>query len=300
MLLVTGITGHTGQYFLKELIANDYIGKIRCLVRETTNIAKLENTSLDIEVLKGDLNDKNFLVKAIEGVTEIVHIYNIHHSRSIIDVALKKNVSKVVLVHTTGIYSKFKEASAGYKQIEADIQETLHIANHPMNVVILRPSMIYGDLCDHNMSKFIKLVDKVKFVPIIDNGNSLIQPVNARDLGKAYYTALTKINKSTDYDLTGDRPITLKEALESIALNLNKKIHFISVPLSLGLIGARVVKTLSLSKIDLIEKVQRMAENRSYSHEKAKQDFAYKPMTFEQGILEEIRQYKVKKSGESL
>lgn len=43
-----------------------------------------------------------------------------------------------------------------------------------------------------------------------------------------------------------------------------------------------------------------MAENRSYSHEKAKQDFAYKPMTFEQGILEEIRQYKVKKSGESL
>lgn len=223
MLLVTGITGHTGQYFLKELIANDYIGKIRCLVRETTNIAKLENTSLDIEVLKGDLNDKNFLVKAIEGVTEIVHIYNIHHSRSIIDVALKKNVSKVVLVHTTGIYSKFKEASAGYKQIEADIQETLHIANHPMNVVILRPSMIYGDLCDHNMSKFIKLVDKVKFVPIIDNGNSLIQPVNARDLGKAYYTALTKINKSTDYDLTGDRPITLKEALESIALNLNKK-----------------------------------------------------------------------------
>lgn len=298
MLLITGITGHTGRYFLDELIANQYIGKIRCLVRETTNTTILDNTSLDIEVLKGDLNDNKFLEKAIEGVTEIVHIYNIHHSKSIIDIALKKNVSKVVLVHTTGIYSTFKEASAGYKQIEADIQETLQIAKHSMNVVILRPSMIYGDLCDHNMSKFIKMVDKLKVIPIIDNGNNLIQPVNARDLGKAYYTALTKINKSGDYDLTGDRPITLKKALELIALNLNKKVHFISVPLSLGVFGARAIKALSLNKVDVIEKVQRMAESRSYSHEKAKQDFAYKPMTFEQGITEEVRQYKVRKEGE--
>jgi thioester reductase-like protein len=41
MLLVTGITGHTGRYFLKELIDNRYEGPIRCIVRETSDTSML-------------------------------------------------------------------------------------------------------------------------------------------------------------------------------------------------------------------------------------------------------------------
>lgn len=63
-------------------------------------------------------------------------------------------------------------------------------------VTILRPTMIYGDLCDSNMSKFIKMIDKFRIMPAINGGRSLIQPVNARDLGKAFYTVLMTPEKT--------------------------------------------------------------------------------------------------------
>lgn len=49
MLLVTGITGHSGQYFLQQLIDNNYGGTIRCVVREGSNTTLLDNSGLQIE-----------------------------------------------------------------------------------------------------------------------------------------------------------------------------------------------------------------------------------------------------------
>jgi thioester reductase-like protein len=53
MLLVTGITGHSGSYFLKELINNKYEGPIRCVVRETSDTSLIDNSGLHIEKVVG-------------------------------------------------------------------------------------------------------------------------------------------------------------------------------------------------------------------------------------------------------
>lgn len=296
MLLVTGITGHTGRYFYEELVNRKYNGVIRCLVRKTTNTSLLNNSPLNIEVVHGDINNDRSIDDVMKGVEEVIHIYNIHNSISIVKSAIKHQVKKVVLVHTTGIYSNFKEASARYIEIEKEISQILK-TNSNIDVIILRPSMIYGDMCDHNMSKFIKVIDKFKFMPVIDGGKSLIQPVNARDLGKAYYVALTSLHGQKAYDLTGDRPITLKDAYKIIASKLNKKIYFINIPLWLGIIVARFIKLVTLDKLNIVEKVQRMAENRSYSHAEAKHDFNFSPLTFEEGIHLEVQQYLKKSRG---
>ncbi|AOY78272.1 nucleoside-diphosphate sugar epimerase [Clostridium formicaceticum] len=166
-------------------------------------------------------------------------------------------------------------------------------------VTILRPTMIYGDLCDSNMSKFIKMIDKFRIMPVINGGKSLIQPVNARDLGKAFYTVLMSSDKTSGkaYDLSGEKPLQMIEVFKLIRDNLNKKTIFVSVPIGFGVFLARVVKVFSLGRVDYVEKVQRMAEDRSYSHEEAKSDFNYKPMSFEDGIQIEVKQY-LKKRGE--
>jgi nucleoside-diphosphate-sugar epimerase len=294
MLLVTGITGHTGRYFLQELINNRYDGSIRCIVRETSDTSILDNSGLIIEKVIGDLEDPNFIDSVMEGIETVMHIYNIHHSLDIVKAAIKYKVKRVILVHTTGIYSKFKNASAEYKLIEGKIKKIKTDPNCITKISILRPSMIYGDLCDRNMSKFIKLIDKFRIIPIINGGNSLIQPVNARDLGKAFYTVLVspQVTDGKDYDLSGESPIKIIDVFKLISEELNKKTIFISVPLSLGVFMARVLKFLSVGQIDLIEKVQRMGENRSYSHDNATKDFGYNPMPFKDGISLEIAEYK--------
>ena len=293
MLLVTGITGHTGRYFLQELINNKYEGLIRCIVRETSDISLLDSSGLNIEKVVGNLDDQEFIEKAMTGVNTVMHIYNIHHSPIIVQAAIKNNVKRAILVHTTGIYSNFKNASQGYKNIEKKVAELTKDSQCPTKVTILRPTMIYGDLCDSNMSKLIKMVDKLSFMPVIDGGKSLIQPVNARDLGKAFFIVLMLTEKASGraYDLSGEKPIKLIEVFKMISKELGKKTTFISVPLPIGVFMARVLKVLTLGRIDYVEKVQRMGEDRSYFHEDATKEFGYNPMSFEEGIQTEVRQY---------
>ncbi|MDX9917729.1 MAG: NmrA family NAD(P)-binding protein [Gudongella sp.] len=291
MLLVTGITGHSGRYFLEELINNKYEGSIRCVVRETSDTSLIDSSGLNIEKVVGDLNDEEFLKIATQDADEIVHITSIRYTLKILNAAIRNDVKKIISVHTTGIFSKFRIASDEYVMIEQEIKKALSICN--VSMTILRPTMIYGDLYDRNMSKFIKMVDRLRVFPVINHGKNLIQPVNARDLGKAYYKVLMMPadKAKSEYILSGEKPISMIEALDLISINLGRKTTFISFPLGFGLIIARVLKGITLGKIDYVERVQRMSEDRSFSHKEATADFGYRPESFEIGIAREVKEY---------
>ncbi len=152
--------------------------------------------------------------------------------------------------------------------------------------------MIYGYINDRNMIVFIKMVDKLRIFPVINNGKSLLQPVNGRDLGKAYYQLLSKSYiMNGDYILSGEKPISMSEMLSLISSNLNKKTTFINTPLGLGVFIARFLKICTLGNIDYVEKVQRMGEDRNFSHEAARRDFDYMPIPFSEGLKLEIEDY---------
>jgi nucleoside-diphosphate-sugar epimerase len=292
MLLVTGITGHSGRYLLKELIKHNYEGSIRCVVRKLSDTSMIDNCGLKIEKVFGDLDDQEFMNKVMIGVDTVFHIASIFYTTTIVKAAVKNDVKRAIVVHTTGIYSKYKSASEEYKNIEQNIHEIIKDSNSSMGLVYLRPTMIYGYTNDKNMIVFIKMVDRLRLFPIIDQGKNLLQPVNGRDLGKAYYQILTKTNiMNGDYILSGEKPITMKELFELISIHLGKKTTFINVPLSLGVFMAKCLKGFTFGKIDFIEKVLRMGEDRSFLHIDAIKDFGYSPMPLSEGLKIEIEEY---------
>lgn len=292
MLLVTGITGHSGSHFLQELIKNNYKEPIRCIVRHSSDTGLLDSSGLNIEKVFGDLNDPDILDKAMVGVDTVMHISSIFYSVAVLKAAIKNNVKKVILVHTTGVYSKYKAASEEYKNIEMNIDSILKNSGNNIGVIYLRPTMIYGCINDRNMIVFIKMIDRLRLFPVISGGKNLLQPVNGRDLGKAYYQILEKKEiVNGDYILSGEKPISMIDMFKLISEFLNKKTVFISIPLALGVFMARCLKFCTFGKIDFIEKVQRMGEDRSFSHETAKRDFGYSPMPFAEGLKMEIDEY---------
>jgi nucleoside-diphosphate-sugar epimerase len=296
-LLVTGITGHTGGHFLNELIRHKYEGYIRCIVRNTSNTALIDNSGLNIEKVIGDLEDEYFLNESMKDINTVLHIYSIHQSLKILKAAIANNVKRVIMVHTTGMYSKYKSAAAEYITIEKKVTE---LAKGKIEVTILRPTMIYGNIKDGNLSTFIKIIDRLKIIPMINGGKNLIQPVYAGDLAKAYYYVLVSKNKAVinnSYDVTGE-PMELIDMFEIIAGKLGKKRIYFAVPLWLAYICSVLVWIISFTKVDLRERVQRMGEDRAYSHESATCDFGYRPVPFQLGIQEEINEYiKMKKLG---
>lgn len=292
MLLVTGITGHSGRYFLQELITHNYQGSIRCIVREKSDTKILIESGLSIEIVVGELTDQEFVDRSMIDVDVVFHIASIFYSEYIINAVVKSNVKRVIMVHTTGIYSKFKSASEEYKKIETNINKIIDDSALDVKLLYLRPTMIYGYIGDRNMIVFIKMVDKLRLFPVIEHGNSTLQPVNGRDLGHAYYQVLTN-NKVTqgDYILSGEKPIMMIEMFKIISSHLGKKTIFLHVPLGVGTALARGLRALTLGKIDYVEKVQRMAENRDFQHDEAYRDFGFTPMSFEDGVRLEIEEY---------
>lgn len=294
-LAITGATGKSGSVFAKYLKENE--DKIRILFPEGIRLLthKREGTVFDFintEIFSGNLEDTGYITEALKGVDTLLHIAGIHWSKEVADAAKLAGIRRLICVHTTGIYSKYKEAGEEYRQIDAYVNQICSGCN--ISLTILRPTMIYGNTSDKNVIKFIKMVDKLPIMPVVNGARYDLQPVNYKDLGKAYMDVLMneEITSGKDYVLSGEKPIQLRDMFILMGQNLSKKVRFISVPFFIAYPGAVIVYYLTLKKIDFREKVQRLCEPRAYDHDAATNDFGYAPMSFEEGIKEEVREYK--------
>lgn len=301
ILAITGATGKKSGGALTENIGHNLnaIGKmfpdgIRAIVRETSNTDELDRLIPNVQKHVCDLCDVTALEEAFRDVDTVLHIAGIHWSREVVTATTSAHVRRLVLVHTTGIYSKYKKAGEEYRQIDDFVYDTCKANN--IVLTILRPTMIYGNITDNNVVKFIKMVDRFPLMPVVNKAKYELQPVHYKDLGDAYYSVLMNEGSTgnKDFILSGGEPILLREMLTEIGRNLGKKVRFISCPFWIAYFGAWIVFLLTFTKKDYREKVQRLCEPRVFSYDEAKLAFGYSPRTFQNGIVDEIKQYKEK------
>lgn len=298
MLYVTGITGHTGKWFLDRLIKENYQGKIKCLVRKNSNTKFLDESGLNIEKVYGSLEDKEFLESSMSGVKIVLHISTILFSNNVMDAAIKNNVNWTILVHTTGRYSRYKSASEQYIEIEDEILEK----RKQIGITVLRPTMIYGSSLDRNMYKLIDYLYRRKFFPLFGKGENLMQPVHAKDLGYAYYDVLVNKDKTLnkEYNLSGKTPIKYYDLIKCVSETLNRKNVIVKIPLWFSILSAKIYNAINKNAIISVEQVLRMQEDKDFSYQAAFKDFNFSPVSFEEGIRGEVEEYvnSVKKSKE--
>lgn len=293
-ILITGASGKSGSVFIERLGRQPVLpdDQFRVVIRQPAQGDQIHAQLPEAELVQGDLTDLAFLDRITRDVDILFHIAGIHWSLPLVEAAAAHGVQRMVLVHTTGIYSKYKAAGEGYRRIEDRIYDIC--TRQQINLTILRPTMIYGKPSDRNVIQFIKMVDRLPVMPIVSGARFDLQPVHYEDLGIAYYQVLSKLQETAgeDFILSGRAPIQLREMLTVIGENLGKKVRFFSVPFPIAYAGAVAVYGLSGGKIDYREKVQRLCEPRAYSHEKASQVFGYAPRTFQQGIVDELCAYR--------
>lgn len=292
-LMITGLSGKSGLV-LAGLLADGALTepyRLRAVVRNEARAELLRPLLPELEFCYGDLTDPACLIEATREVDVCLHIAGIGKSVALVKAAAQNGVKRLILVHTTGIYSKYKAAGEGYRQIDAEVTALCHA--HGIGLTILRPTMIYGTLGDQNIVKFIKMVDKLSPMPVVEHANYYLQPVHAEDLAHAYVQVLNHpgVTEGKAYTLSGRDPLLLIDLLRIIADELGVRRRFVSVPFPLAYAGAWGLYLLSLTRIDMREKVQRLCESRAYPHEEAARDFGYAPMPFEEGLRREVREY---------
>jgi len=280
LLLVTGITGLTGRFLLSCLREAGYTGRIRCFVRKHSDVSWIRDGG--VELCTGDVGDVESLKEALTGVSGVIHLVNIRFSPQVIQACHATGVSRVVIVTTTGIYSKYRECSEEYKRLENLIMESR------LDYTIIRPTMIYGNQRDKNIHKLVKIVDKYPIIPIIGVGEGLMQPIYARDLAAVIAQAyLRPVSVGKAYNVAGKRPISYADILKLIANTLGKKRVFVRVPYAAALLAGYLGEKIPNGLIDL-EKVKRLQEDKVFDYTEAVQDLGFDPISFEEGIKLEV------------
>lgn len=289
MILITGFTGNTGSLVLEKLLTKYRPEEILGVAR-----TPLKDNKLGIKVSNLDLSNSdsiNMLFKEYK-IDSIIHIANIRYSPMLLKKANEYKVDKVILIHTTGKYSKYRSYSSLYEEIENEIMNNSYSNT---NYIILRPTMIYGNHRDHNMHKLIKFINRSPIFPLFGDGSSLMQPVHVEDLATA--TVISHQSKelyNEDFDLSGGSVVTYREVITAIKNGLGKKTKLIYIPINIAVFGAVIMNKIMTKPIVSVEQVKRLQEDKAYSNERARKILNYNPRTFEEGITQEINLLKEK------
>jgi nucleoside-diphosphate-sugar epimerase len=148
---------------------------------------------------------------------------------------------------------------------------------------VFRPTLIYDEGHDQNVSQIAGMIRKLGFFPICAPAKGLRQPVHGRDLAKAALQAIPaqgSFNKA--YNLTGGDSLTYRAMVERIFAGLGRKPVIVALPQWLWRAGfglLDVVRPKRALKRN-VNMVLRMNQDLWFDTTPARRDFGYTPEAF--------------------
>ena len=284
--LLTGATGLTGTLFLRRLAAVAPGTEISCLVRSTSDHTTIDKLNLRLSYPQGDsamAQTWDELLSQHQWDT-IIHLVQLRQVPTLLE-RLKKaqQFPRLIIIGTTGVYSKFNQYSAEYQVAETALQQ------YPGSICLLRPTMIYGSPRDRNLHKLITFCHRYGFFPVFGTGQNLLQPVHADDIAQTLlYVWEHPIIKGA-YDLSGGSIVTLGELLALVAKLIDKPVRALSFPLNWGIWSATLLESILGQRSPVRrEQILRLQEDKAYPHDAATQDLKFSPRSLEVGLQQEV------------
>lgn len=285
-ILITGATGLPGSFFMKRLADAKPQGEVHCLIRPTSDRSFLDSLGLKLTYHIGDSSTAETWDKILSQNTfqTIIHLVQLRQVPTILDsLNQAKQTPRLIIIGTTGVYSKYNEYSAEYREAENYLEQ------YSGCYCLLRPTMIYGSPKDKNLHKLIKFCHRYGFFPVFGSGDNLLQPIHADDIAQALLTVWKYPNIAGIYDLSGASIVTFRELLSLVGKLLNKPVRQLSLPLNLGIgMATALEKVLGEKSPVRREQILRLQEDKAYPHDAAQRDLNFQPRTLEIGLREEV------------
>ncbi|WP_260260054.1 NAD-dependent epimerase/dehydratase family protein [Vibrio intestinalis] len=249
-ILLTGATGFIGQQF--ALMHSD----CRCVVR------KGEGCEFEDKFIVDSINANTNWYECFDGVDAIVHLAGIAHKIGIsrgdyVNVntqgtlrlaseAAKFGVKRIVFVSTIGVNGLLTQverfAPDSIPNPHNDYAQSKYYAElglkkiaekTGLEVVIVRPTLVYGPSAPGNFGLLTKLVNKAPFLPfgMAKNRRGFIAVQNLADL---LVTCATHPNAAGHTFLASDgKMVSTKQLTNTIAEGLGKKVIQLPLPVSI-------------------------------------------------------------------
>lgn len=259
MILLTGATGFVGNEILTHFRNNSF-SAVRTYGRHSSSSLSISGEM--VEHVVGEIGTDVNYAKALHGVDVIIHcaalahvaageeaFYQCVNASGTIELAKQAQqagVKRFVFVSSIGVNGQstkdtpFSVASTVHphnayarSKYNAEVG-LLKIANETgFEVVIVRPTLVYGANAPGNFGALIKLVRRLPVLPfgLVKNRRHFISVKNLADL---LVTCAIHPNAAGHTFLASDgEAVSIKEFTNAIAVGLNKNVLQLPIPVSL-------------------------------------------------------------------
>lgn len=278
-VLVTGAGGYTGRRLVQRLVGSG--AAVRALVRPQSDVSMLPD---GVQIVRADLEDGALLAPACHGVQCVYHLAHVRHTGNLVR-ALPSNLAHLVVVSSLRALSRVPSESV--QQVLLG-EATLDAC--PVPWTILRPSMIFGDGDDRNISRVVARVRAGAWLPAIGR-RCLHQPVFVEDVIDAILACQHVPSAAgRTYAIAGAEPLSWEELVGVIGQMVGRSPRWLPVPARLAVPLLAVLQRTGVRLPLQPEQVLRMLEDKAFDIEPARGDLNYQPLVFADGLQRALQQ----------
>src|SRR4051794_7203572 len=193
-------------------------------------------------------------------------------------------LKRVVAFTSTSLVTKIDSEVASERELlrrlaEGEKRLIAICERYGIGWTILRPTLIYAEGRDGNVSRLARLIQKFAVLPLMGSGPGLRQPVHAEDLAVgAIAAAASEAATGKIYPLVGGETISYREMVGRIFDALGKPRRIISVPPFFWRLAFALAKPFFPNANAAMG--VRMAKDMVFDSMPAARDFGWNPRTF--------------------
>ncbi len=271
-VLVTGATSLIGQFATPRLEAMG------------VEFSRLSRTAPDAPGwVRGRLGDPD-LEARLPACPTVLSLSPIWHLPPGLDALKAKGMQRLVAFSSTSVSTKAASPDAyeqGMVRRLADGEEAVRAfcAVNGVAWTILRPTLIYAEGQDQNVSRLAGLIRRLGFLPLAGQGGGLRQPVHADDLAAAAIAAAAcPAADNRAYDLPGGETLTYRQMAERVFEGMGRRPAVLPLPEGLWRLAFALARPLLPGAT--AQMGARMSENLAFDGSPAAADFGWNPRPF--------------------
>lgn len=279
-VLVLGASSLIGRRLLPRLAATRTV---------TTAVSRSRHAEdLDgVRWIQGDLEDPDGIeIPYSETVLSLCPIWLLPRALPALKAA---GVRRLVAFSSTSVSVKAASSDRAERMVAArlaDAEEGVSrfCTAEDIAWTLLRPTMIYCEGEDGNVSRLARLAERFGVIPLAGLGRGLRQPVHAEDLAwAALAAAVSPLASGRIYDLPGGETLSYRQMVERIFLGLDRTPRIICAPAPLWRAAFRLARGRLPGATEAMG--ERMSRDLVFDGAPAARDFGWAPRAFKPVFL---------------
>ncbi len=232
---------------------------------------------------QGDLTAPDTLPK-LAPADAIVSLSPIWLLPSALPRLLDTGARRVIAFSSTSRVTKIQSPVAAERAVaerlaDGEAQTLSLCAKAGVACTLLRPTLIYAEGQDRNVSRLAELIRRFGVLPLSGEGEGLRQPVHADDLAWAALALLdAPATFGKTYALPGGETLSYRVMVERVFESLGRKPRILTVPPPVWRLGLTLASPVLKGATSAMG--QRMAQDLTFDAGPARDDFGWAPRPF--------------------